>query len=63
MNDPGATSAPRRRLPASVVALGGGTGLPVVLRGLRALVSSGGVEDLTAVVTMNGGYVNLQTHR
>ncbi len=52
MTDRGATSAPGQRLPASVVALGGGTGLPIVLRGLRALVSKGGVADLTAVVAM-----------
>jgi len=38
--------------PAKVVALGGGTGLPVVLRGLRALVNRGEVTDLTAVVAM-----------
>ena len=35
-----------------VVALGGGTGLPAVLRGLRGFVSKGDVTALTAVVTM-----------
>jgi len=52
--------APRRRLsparPLRVVALGGGTGMPVVLRGLARRVhrrnKRGGV-DLTAVVTMS----------
>ena len=40
-------SAPRR-----IVAIGGGTGLPAVLRGLRPLVTAGVSEDLTAVVTV-----------
>ena len=40
--------APRR-----VVALGGGTGLPAVLRGLRCRVSHSDVNALTAVVTMS----------
>jgi len=47
------TSFRRRRSPKSVVALGGGTGLPAVLRGLRGLVSGGVLSDLTAVVTMS----------
>lgn len=38
--------------PPRVVALGGGTGLPVVLRGLRALVGNGAATRITAVVTM-----------
>lgn len=40
--------APRR-----VVALGGGTGLPAVLRGLRSRVSRNDVAALTAIVTMS----------
>jgi len=44
---PRARTAPRR-----VVALGGGTGLPAVLRGLKAFVARGEIESLTAVVTM-----------
>lgn len=44
------TSGP---LPRRVVALGGGTGLPAVLRGLKGLVRSGHVSNLTAVVTMS----------
>ena len=39
--------------PRVVVALGGGTGLPSVLRGFRALVARGAVTSLTAVVTMS----------
>jgi uncharacterized cofD-like protein len=39
--------------PRGVVALGGGTGLPSVLRGFRSLVSEGDVERLTAVVAMS----------
>jgi uncharacterized cofD-like protein len=35
------------------VALGGGTGLPAVLRGLRDLVQDGAISDLTAVVAMS----------
>jgi uncharacterized cofD-like protein len=38
--------------PTKVVALGGGTGLPMVLRGLRTLVNRGEVTDLIAVVAM-----------
>jgi len=42
--------------PLRVVALGGGTGLPAVLRGLKAVLFPGGVADdperLTAVVTV-----------
>ena len=39
--------------PRRVVALGGGTGLPSVLRGLRAHFGSDDPEALTAVVTMS----------
>ena len=42
----------RRRAPRRIVALGGGTGLPAVLRGLRPLASDEDVSALTAVVTM-----------
>ncbi len=42
----------RPRQPRRVVAMGGGTGLPVVLRGLRATLESCGRDRLTAVVTM-----------
>jgi len=38
--------------PARVVALGGGTGLPNLLRGLRKVVGNGDPSHLTAVVTM-----------
>lgn len=38
--------------PSNVVAFGGGTGLPAVLRGLRGLLTDGCLEQLTAVVTM-----------
>jgi uncharacterized cofD-like protein len=38
--------------PHRIVALGGGTGLPGVLRGLRPLVTHGDKTALTAVVTM-----------
>ena len=41
------------RLPRRVVALGGGTGLPVVLRGLRTLIRGEDRTALTAVVTMS----------
>ncbi len=44
----GGESKPRR-----VVALGGGTGLPAVLRGLRHHVGNGDVTRLTAVVAMS----------
>jgi len=44
---------PGAEWPARVVALGGGTGLPVVLRGLRRLVAAGCVAELTAVVAMS----------
>ena len=47
VDDPKAARGPRR-----VVALGGGTGLPAVLRGLRDRVVWGEVASLTAVVTM-----------
>lgn len=43
----------RVRHPDRVVALGGGTGLPAVLRGLRHLVADGGMSDLTAIVAMS----------
>lgn len=39
--------------PANVVALGGGTGLPVILEGLRLMVGQDRIQDLTAVVTMS----------
>jgi len=39
--------------PRRVVALGGGTGLPAVLRGLRDLLSLGHVEGLSAIVAMS----------
>lgn len=39
--------------PRRVVALGGGTGLPAVLRGLRELVVRGEVSELTAIVAMS----------
>ncbi len=42
----------REQYPTRVVALGGGTGLPAVLRGLRRLIHSGDVSALTAVVAM-----------
>ncbi len=42
--------SPRR--PRRIVALGGGTGLPAVLRGLRPWVSAGASSELTAVVTV-----------
>ncbi len=38
--------------PRRVVAIGGGTGLPAVLRGFRSLVQAGLVSDLTAIVAM-----------
>ena len=40
-------------LPRHVVALGGGTGLPAVLRGLRRFAVSGEMTDLIAVVAMS----------
>jgi uncharacterized cofD-like protein len=39
--------------PARVVALGGGTGLPAVLRGLRGLAENGNGQSLTAIVAMS----------
>jgi len=39
-------------VPRNVVCLGGGTGLPNVLLGLREWIRPGGIESLTAVVTM-----------
>lgn len=45
----GATPRPG---PRRVVAFGGGTGLPAVLRGLRGLVRRELLDDVTAVVTM-----------
>jgi uncharacterized cofD-like protein len=38
--------------PCRVVALGGGTGMPSVLRGLRRHVAPGGISSLTGIVTM-----------
>ncbi len=53
------TSSPRTRgdgpggkAPLRVVAIGGGTGLPAVLRGLRRFVQSGELSELTAIVAM-----------
>jgi len=40
-------------LPRRVVALGGGTGLPAVLRGLKTILGRRDVDALTAVVTMS----------
>jgi uncharacterized cofD-like protein len=48
---PALRAAPRQG-PRRVVALGGGTGLPAVLRGLRAFVNGGDIGALTAVVAM-----------
>jgi uncharacterized cofD-like protein len=45
----GVESAP---IPRDVVALGGGTGMPAVLRGLRPFVQDGKMSTLTAVVAM-----------
>ncbi|MCP3981350.1 MAG: uridine diphosphate-N-acetylglucosamine-binding protein YvcK [bacterium] len=47
------TTEPSSAHPRRVVALGGGTGLPAVLRGLRDRVTRGVVEELTAVVAMS----------
>ncbi len=44
-------AAPRQG-PRRVVALGGGTGLPAVLRGLRGFVNGGDVRAITAIVAM-----------
>lgn len=52
MSDRGERSR-RAPTPRRVVALGGGTGLPVVLRGLRHRVSAGEIRELTAVVAMS----------
>jgi uncharacterized cofD-like protein len=41
------------RLPRRIVALGGGTGLPGVLRGLRSLASPEDTTTLTAIVAMS----------
>lgn len=41
-----------KEYPASVVALGGGTGLPIILAGLRLMVGGDRIRNLTAVVTM-----------
>src|SRR5215813_11345874 len=40
-----------------IVGIGGGTGLPVLLRGLKALKEAGEALDITAIVTVadNGG--------
>ena len=40
-------------VPQRVVAIGGGTGLPAVLRGLRVLVRRGVSASVTAVVTVS----------
>ena len=39
-------------VPRRVVALGGGTGLPMVLAGLRSMVGDDGIQNLAAIVTM-----------
>ncbi len=39
-------------VPRRVVALGGGTGLPIVLAGLRSMVGDNGIQNLVAIVTM-----------
>ncbi len=39
--------------PCKIVALGGGTGMPAVLRGLRGLLAPGDGEALTAIVAMS----------
>lgn len=44
--------SPARR-PRRVVALGGGTGMPAVLRGMRELIHDGEKTDLTAIVVMS----------
>ena len=41
-----------RRFPRRIVAVGGGTGLPAVLRGLRPCITTGSSQDLTAIVTV-----------
>ncbi len=41
------------RFPKRIVALGGGTGMPAVLAGLRKCISAEHAPDLTAVVTMS----------
>jgi len=46
-------SRPHGRRPRRIVALGGGTGLPGVLRGLRALAPSDDATALTAIVAMS----------
>jgi uncharacterized cofD-like protein len=56
MNPPKANQAAGRHvetLPRRAVALGGGNGLPVVLRGLKQFVLSGEMDDLIAVVAMS----------
>ena len=51
-NSPSYREAHGRQFPRRVVALGGGTGLPNVLRGLRTMLHRGAVEEVIAVVTM-----------
>jgi uncharacterized cofD-like protein len=48
-----AAAQPDGRLPRRIVALGGGTGLPGVLRGLRRLASPDDTTALTAIVAMS----------
>jgi uncharacterized cofD-like protein len=43
----------RTKVPDRVVAIGGGTGLPGVLRGLRSLVERGETHSVVAIVTMS----------
>ncbi len=49
----GRTDTQPLELPRHVVALGGGNGLPAVLRGLRRFAVSGEMTDLIAVVAMS----------
>ena len=46
------TQAGLPEVPRKVVALGGGTGLPMVLAGLRSMVGEDGIRNLVGVVTM-----------
>jgi len=51
--DSGSPDAADQALPHRIVALGGGTGLPAVLRGLRTFVPGSDGQSLTAVVTVS----------
>ncbi|MBD3868830.1 MAG: uridine diphosphate-N-acetylglucosamine-binding protein YvcK [Acidobacteria bacterium] len=48
----GGSRGDRTAVPRRVVALGGGTGLPMVLAGLRSMVGDQGIQNLVAIVTM-----------